>query len=62
MKFGCGGFVLNALLVAFILLKVLAIQPIAAWSWWAVLTPLWIQIGLLVLAIIILILCAILKN
>ena len=62
MKFGCGGFVLNVLLIAFILLKVLAVQPIAAWSWWAVLIPLWIEIGICALAFIIFILCAIFAS
>ena len=37
-----GGIGVAGLLgVAFILLKILAIQPVASWSWWWVTAPFW---------------------
>ncbi len=32
----------GVLTVVFVVLKVLAVAPVAAWSWWWVLSPLWI--------------------
>ena len=41
--------------VVFITLKILAIEPVVHWSWWAVLAPLWGPVLLiLVIAIIVL--------
>lgn len=37
-----GGSIWSVLLVVFIVLKVLGIGAIANWSWWWVLSPLWI--------------------
>ena len=54
--------ILDLLLVAFIVCKVLAVPPIATWSWWAVLIPLWIQLGLLALIFIIFFIIAILGK
>ena len=45
---GVGGL----LLVAFILLKILKIAPVASWSWWWVLSPLWIPLGVGLICII----------
>lgn len=40
-----GGVTAGSLLgVAFILLKLLKIAPIASWSWWWVLAPFWLPI------------------
>lgn len=38
--------ILGFLLVLFIALKVIGVAPVAAWSWWLVLTPLWVWIAL----------------
>ncbi len=38
--------VLGILGVAFVLLKVLGIAPVAAWSWWLVTLPFWIGIAI----------------
>ena len=32
----------GVLTIVFVVLKVLAVAPVAAWSWWWVLSPLWI--------------------
>lgn len=47
-----GDVTLSLLLVAFILLKILGIEPIASWSWWWVMSPMWIPaiIALVVIA------------
>ena len=37
----------------FIVFKLLGISPVATWSWGLVLLPLWIELGLLVLILII---------
>lgn len=39
--------------IVFIVLKLVAIEPIASWSWGLVLLPLWIELGLVVLILII---------
>lgn len=54
VSIGCGGRVLETLLVIFVVLKVLGIAPIAGWSWWLVLLPLWIELGIGLLLILVL--------
>ena len=44
-----GMSMLGVLQVIFIVLKVL---NLIAWSWWAVLIPLWIELGLIAIAIV----------
>ena len=41
---------LTAVGIVFLILKLLAIEPVASWSWWWVLCPFWIQlvIGILI--------------
>lgn len=41
--------VLETLLVVFIVLKA---NNLVEWSWWAVLTPLWISLGLVIIGIL----------
>ena len=41
---------LDVLLVVFIALK---IAKVISWSWWLVLLPLWIQIGLIIIIMIV---------
>lgn len=50
--------VLDALLIAFIILK---ITGVIKWSWWLVLLPLWIEIVLIII-VVICILIASFKN
>lgn len=52
------------LAIVFITLKLLGIAPVAAWSWWWVLSPIWISWGvvLAVLAVIALIALAALAK
>lgn len=45
---------LGVLQVVFIVLKLL---KLIAWSWWTVLIPLWIELGLIVIAIVYLLIC-----
>lgn len=47
---------LDVLLVIFVVLKLVGV---ITWSWWIVLIPLWIIIGIIILGIIILLLQAI---
>jgi len=54
VSIGCGGRVLETLLVIFVVLKILGIAPIAGWSWWLVLLPLWIELGLILLVLLVL--------
>lgn len=49
-----GMSMLGVLQVVFIVLKVL---NLITWSWWAVLIPLWIELGLIAIAIIYLLIC-----
>lgn len=51
--------VLDALLIAFIILKVIGVIK---WSWWLVLLPLWIEIILVIIFIIVIIISIIVKN
>ena len=53
VSIGCGGRVLETLLVIFVVLKILGIAPIAGWSWWLVLLPLWIELGLILLVLLV---------
>jgi hypothetical protein len=43
---------LDVLLVVFIILKLL---KVITWSWWLVLTPLWIQLAIAVIGIIVIV-------
>lgn len=47
---GCGGFLAALLTVAFVVLK---LCNVIEWSWWWVISPLWIYAGLSVIAFII---------
>ena len=49
-----GMSMLGVLQIIFIVLKVL---NLVAWSWWTVLIPLWIDLGLIVIAIVYLLIC-----
>lgn len=42
-----GSGVLTILLVIFVTLKLLAVDPVAQWSWWWVLSPFWLPLGVL---------------
>ena len=39
--------VLDVIGIIFITLKIIGVEPVARWSWWLVLAPLWIYIGAL---------------
>lgn len=39
--------VLDVVGIIFIILKIIGVEPVAGWSWWLVLLPLWIYIGIL---------------
>lgn len=40
-----GGIGITGLLfVVFLTLKIVGIEPVASWSWWAVTSPLWIPL------------------
>lgn len=41
-----GGSFLNVLALVFIVLKIVGVEPIASWSWWWVLFPIWIPIAI----------------
>ena len=41
--------VLDVVGIIFITLKIIGVEPVASWSWWIVLSPLWIYIGALAL-------------
>ena len=45
--------ILGMIQVVFIILKLLGVSPVATWSWGLVLLPLWIELGLIVLILII---------
>lgn len=38
--------VTGLLLVAFIILKIVGVEPIAHWSWWWVVSPVWIPLAI----------------
>lgn len=54
-----GMSMLGVLQIIFIVLKVL---NLIAWSWWAVLIPLWIDLGLIAVAIVYLLIVHRLEN
>lgn len=39
--------VLDVVGIILIVLKIIGVEPVVGWSWWAVLMPLWIYIGVL---------------
>ena len=39
--------VLDVVGIIFITLKIIGVEPVVGWSWWLVLSPLWIYIGVL---------------
>lgn len=45
--------ILGIIQVVFIILKLLGIAPVATWAWSVVLIPLWIELGLIALILII---------
>ncbi len=49
----CGTGFLGLLALLFIALKLIGIEPVASWSWWFVLAPLWIPIVLVIIIVII---------
>ena len=55
----CGTGFLGLLALLFIALKLIGIEPVASWSWWWVLAPIWIP---LIIVIIIAIIFAIIKK
>lgn len=44
--------IFTVLLILFIALKLLKVDPVAHWSWWWVLSPLWIPLGLIALVFV----------
>ena len=42
--------VFDVLIVIFVTLKVIGVQPVAGWPWWAVLMPFWFVLAILTLA------------
>lgn len=42
--------VFDVLIVIFVTLKVIGVQPVAGWPWWAVLMPFWFVLAILALA------------
>lgn len=46
-----GGSFLNVLALVFIVLKIVGVEPIASWSWWWVLSPLWIPLAIALLLV-----------
>ena len=60
-KHSSGGIgILTVIQVVFIILKLLGIAPVANWVWSVVLIPLWINLGIAAIALIILLIY--LKN
>lgn len=56
-KHSSGGIgILTVVQVVFIILKLLGIAPVATWAWSVVLIPLWIDLGIVVVALIIILL------
>lgn len=54
-KHSSGGIgILTVIQVVFIILKLLGIAPVATWAWTVVLIPLWINLGIAAIALIIL--------
>ena len=54
-KHSSGGIgILGIIQVVFIILKLLGIAPVATWAWSVVLIPLWIELGIAAIALIIL--------
>ncbi len=57
--FRSGGVSFCGLLaIVFIALKLAQIGPVAEWSWWWVLSPLWIPAALVILSLIVLFIVA----
>lgn len=54
-KHSSGGIgILGVIQVVLIVLKLLGIVPVATWAWSVVLIPLWINLGIVAIALIIL--------
>ena len=45
--------VLDVVVIILIVLKIIGVEPVVGWSWWAVLMPLWLYIGVLVIVVLI---------
>ena len=56
MKKNSGGGIgiLMVIQIVFIILKLLGVAPIASWAWSVVLIPLWIELGLVAIFLIVL--------
>lgn len=56
-KHSSGGIgILMVIQVVFVILKLLGIAPVATWAWSVVLIPLWIDLGIAAIALIIVLL------
>lgn len=56
-KYSSSGIgILTVVQVVFIVLKLLGIAPVANWAWSVVLIPLWIDLGIVAVALIIILL------
>lgn len=42
--------VFDVLIVIFVTLKVIGVQPVAGWPWWAVLMPFWFVLAIIAAA------------
>ncbi len=49
----CGTGFLGLLALLFIALKLIGIDPVASWSWWWVLAPIWIPAVIVIILVII---------
>ena len=60
-KYSSGGIgILGVIQIVLIVLKLLGIAPVATWAWSVVLIPLWINLG--IAAIVLIVLLIYLKN
>ena len=45
--------VLDVVGIVLVTLKIIGVEPVVGWSWWIVLSPLWIYIGVLVIVVLV---------
>lgn len=53
---------LSILALVFITLKLAGIGAVATWSWWAVLSPIWVPVALLLVVLVICVIFAVFLN
>lgn len=52
----------GVLTIVFIVLKLVGVGPVANWSWWWVLSPMWISTGIVIFFLLVMLLISLVRK